>query len=104
VEYGRRLAREQLIQEAHFAALQLDQARDQLMIAAKADTVANKRFEVAKNRFVIGRIGIDNLYVAQGEKDQALLSYIQSLRGFWTSYYRLRKVTLYDFVTGKEIR
>jgi outer membrane protein TolC len=104
VEYNRRLAREQLIQEAHFAALQLDQSRDQLTIAAKADTVANKRFEVAKNRYVIGRIGMDNLYIAQNEKDQALLAYVQALRGFWTAYYRLRRVTLYDFVTGKEIR
>ncbi|MEP7346436.1 MAG: TolC family protein, partial [Gemmatimonadaceae bacterium] len=72
VEYNRRLARELLIQEAHFAALQLDLLRDQLAISAKADTVANKRFEVAKNRYVIGRIGIDNLYIAQNEKDQAL--------------------------------
>jgi len=104
VEANRRLATEQLIQEAHFAALQLDQSRDQLAIAAKADTVATKRFEVAKNRYVIGRIGIDNLYIAQTEKDQALLSYVQSLRGFWTAYYRLRRVTLYDFTTGKEIR
>jgi outer membrane protein TolC len=104
VEYTRRLAREQLIQEAHFAALQLDQSRDQLAISAKADTVANKRFEVAKNRYIIGRIGIDNLYIAQNEKDQALLAYVQSLRGFWTAYYRLRRVTLYDFATGQDIR
>ncbi len=104
VEHNRRFAREQLIQEAHFAALQLQQSRDQLTISAKADTVASKRFEVAKNRYVIGRIGIDNLYIAQNEKDQALLSYVQALRGFWTAFYRLRRVTLFDFVTGAEIR
>lgn len=104
VDANRRLARAQLIQEALFAALQLDQSRSQLEIAAKADTVATKRFEVAKNRYVIGKIGMDNLYLAQNEKDQALQQYVQALRGYWVAYYRLRRSTLYDFVEGRPIR
>jgi len=104
VEANGRLAREQVAQDAHFAALQLSQSRRQLALAAKADTVAAKRFEVAYNRYVIGRIGMDNLYLAQNEKDQALQQYVQSLRGFWLAYYRLRRVTLFDFVTGSAIR
>ena len=66
--------------------------------------MAGKRFEVAYNRYVIGRIDIDNLYVAQSEKDQALNAYVQELRGYWQAYYRLRRVTLYDFATGERIR
>ena len=103
-ESNQRLAREELIQEAHFAALQLEQSRSQLDLAAKADTVANKLFEVAKNRYLIGRIGIDNLFIAQNEKDQALQQYVQSLRGYWLAHYRLRRTTLYDFVEGRAIR
>jgi outer membrane protein len=99
-----RAAREATAQEAHFAALQLSQAERQLALSAKGDTVAAKRFEVAKNRYVIGRIGIDNLYLAQNEKDQALLAYVQSLRNYWQSYYRLRRLTLYDFAEGRAIR
>ena len=72
-------------------------------IAAKADTVAAKRFEVAYNRYVIGKIGVDNLYIAQNEKDQALVAYIQALRGYWNAHYRLRRLTLYDFTTGRVI-
>jgi len=104
VEHTARQTREQTVQEAHFAALQLAQARRQLTIAAKADTVGAKRFEVAKNRYVIGRIGMDNLYQAQSEKDAALVQYLQSLRGYWVAYYRLRRVTMYDFATGSIIR
>ena len=103
-ESNRRIAREELMQEAHFAALQLEQSRSQLELSAKADTVANKRFEVAKNRYIIGRIGIDNLFIAQNEKDQALQQYVQSLRGYWLAHYRLRRTTLYDFVEGRAIR
>jgi outer membrane protein TolC len=98
------LAREQVSQEAHFAALQLAQSRRQLLLSAKSDTVARKRFEVAYNRYVIGRIPIDNLVVAQNDKDQALLAYVQSLRSYWQAYYRLRKLTLYDFEKGGVIR
>jgi outer membrane protein TolC len=98
------VTREQARQEAHFAALQVMLARRQLAIAAKADTVAQKRFEVAYNRYVIGRIDVDQLYLAQNEKDQALLQYVQSLRGYWQAHYRLRRVTLYDFERGVGIR
>jgi outer membrane protein len=94
------VTREQARQDAHFAALNVSLARRQLAIAAKADTVAQKRFEVAYNRYVIGRINVDQLYLAQNEKDQALLAYVQSLRGYWQAHYRLRRVTLYDFEKG----
>jgi outer membrane protein TolC len=96
--------RETARQEAHFAALQVSLARRQLAISAKADTVAQKRFEVSYNRYVIGRIDVDQLYLAQNEKDQALLQYVQALRGYWQAHYRLRRVTLYDFERGVGIR
>jgi outer membrane protein TolC len=98
------VAREQVTQEAHFAALQLAQSRRQLVLSAKADTVARKRFETAYNRYLIGRVAIDNLVVAQNDKDQALLAYVQALRGYWTAHYRLRKLTLYDFEQRALIR
>jgi outer membrane protein TolC len=96
-------SRQQAAQEAHFAALEFAQAARILEISAKADTVGSKRFEVAKNRYVIGKIGISDLYIAQSEKDSALQSYVQALRAYWLSYYRLRRLTLYDFSEGHRI-
>lgn len=96
--------RNQIELNARFAALQLGQARRALQIAAKADTVATKRFDVALNRYSISRITIDNLYIAQSEKDQALSSYVQALRSYWQAYFQLRKATLYDFERGEVIR
>ncbi|MEO7964312.1 MAG: TolC family protein [Gemmatimonadaceae bacterium] len=98
-----RATREQLQQDAHFSVLQLALARRQLALSAKADTVAVKRFEVAYNRYVIGKINMDNLYVAQNEKNAALQQYLQALRGYWLAYYRLRRTTLYDFEKGEAI-
>jgi outer membrane protein TolC len=95
---------EQTAHQARFAALQLSQAHRGLLLSAKADTVAGKRFEVAYNRYVIGRITIDNLYIAQNEKDQALNQFVQALRAYWRAYYELRRATLYDFQAGRPIR
>lgn len=96
-------ARRELAQEAYFAAKGYSLARLQLNVAAKADTVATRRFEVAKDRYVIGKIGIGELYIAQTEKDQALRSYVEAVRAYWLSYYQLRRVTLHDFQLGRRI-
>ena len=41
--------------------------------------------------------------LAQNEKDDAVLAHVQALRGYWAAYYRLRRVTLYDFAAGREL-
>jgi outer membrane protein TolC len=99
-----RATRDAAAEEAHFAALQLAQSARNLALSAKGDTVALKRFEVAKNRYIVGKIAIDNLYIAQSERDGALRAYIEALRGYWASYYRLRRLTLYDFAERRAIR
>ncbi len=98
------LSRAQVDINARFAALQLTESRLGLVIAAKADTVARKRFEVAYNRYVIGKITPDVLILAEIDKDQSVVSYAQALQAYWTAYYTLRRLTLYDFETGKQIR
>ncbi len=103
VTHTTRSVLEETKQEAHFAALQLAQARRNLALSATADTVARKRFEVAYNRYVIGRISIDNLFIAQNEQNQARTQFVQALRGYWQAYYRLRRVTLFDFEVGRRV-
>lgn len=97
-------ALDQTAHEARFAALQLAQARRNLALSATADTVAQRRYDVAYNRYLIGRISIDNLFLGQREKDQARVQYVRALRGYWEAYYQLRRVTLYDFEIGQPIQ
>ncbi|MGH7654873.1 MAG: TolC family protein [Gemmatimonadaceae bacterium] len=91
-------------QGARYAALGLDQARRGLLISAKADTVGNKRYEVAYNRYVIGKITYADLYISQQEKDASLQAFVAALQQYWVSYYQLRLQTLYDFQKGEPIR
>jgi outer membrane protein len=98
-----KMRRDALVEDARFSALGLQQAQRNVVISAKADTVAGKQFEVARNRYIIGKITNDALYIAQGEKDAAVLAYVQALRNYWTAYYHLRRVTLYDFAKKQEM-
>ena len=70
-----------------------------LKIAAKSDTVASKSYEVAKNRYLIGKINdILELNNAQTERDSNEKLYYSALQTFWTSYYEIRQMTLFDFL------
>ena len=96
--------RDALVEDARFSVLELQKAQRNVVISAKADTVAAKQFEVARNRYSIGKIAMLDLFTAQTEKDNALIARVQALRGYWTAYYHLRRVTLYDFAKKLELQ
>ncbi len=75
----------------------------QVNVAAKADTVAQKRFEISKQRYYIGKIGITDLNIATTEKDNAKKQYMDALRRYWHGYYIVRRITLYDFTNNMPI-
>jgi outer membrane protein TolC len=80
-------------------ARQFEMLRLQIEITKKSDQVASERYNVAQNRYLIGKIDITNLNIALNEKDDAKRSYIAALQSFWTAYYDLRRLTLYDFAS-----
>lgn len=69
----------------------------QVRIAAKSDTVAQKMFDVTKQRFLIGKIDVLELNNADTKKDQNRRGYIQALQNYWTFYFNMRQLTLFDF-------
>lgn len=88
-------------QEVMTQVRQFEMLRLQIEITKKSDEVATQRYIVAQNRYLIGKIDITNLNIALNEKDNAKRSYIQALKDFWTAYYDLRRLTLYDFSQKK---
>jgi outer membrane protein TolC len=79
---------------------QFELLRLQIEITKKSDEVARERYNVAQNRYLIGKIDITNLNIALTEKDNAKRSYLEALRSYWTSYFNLRRLTLFDFATN----
>jgi outer membrane protein TolC len=80
---------------------QFEMLRSQIDITKKADEVAFERYNVAQNRYLIGKIDITNLNIALNEKDDAKRSYLEALKAFWIAFYELRRLTLYDFASQK---
>ncbi len=90
-------------QEVYTQVKQFKMLRDQLLITSKSDYISLNRYEIARNRYLIGKISITDLTIALQDKDNAKRSYIASLRNFWTAYYRVRYLTLYDFENDRAI-
>jgi outer membrane protein TolC len=80
---------------------QFEMLRMQIQITRKSDEVALQRYIATQNRYLIGKTDITNLNLALTEKDDAKRSYVAALRGFWTAYYDLRRLTLYDFLENR---
>ncbi|MFA5328138.1 MAG: TolC family protein [Prolixibacteraceae bacterium] len=79
--------------------LQAEQVRN----AAKADTVAEKGFEVTFQRFLIGKVDVIVLNTARTDRESARKAYINAVKTYWNYYYRLRMLTLYDFVKKEDL-
>ena len=84
-------------QEVFTLVKQFKMLRDQVAITSQSDNISLRRYDISKNRYLIGKISITDLSLALTEKDNAKRTYINSLRNFWDAYYNLRRLTLYDF-------
>lgn len=96
-------ARTDFVQSVYLNVMQFNLQDDQLMIAAKSDTIAQKRYDMTKQRFLIGKVDVLDLNVALSEKDAAKINYIAALRKYWSNFYNLRKITLYDFIQDQPL-
>ena len=72
-------------------------------IAAKTKNTADRRYEVAKRLFLMGKSTILDWNSAITAKDSAQRNYISALRNYWNLYYSLRSMTGYDFENNCKI-
>lgn len=91
-------AQEIFTQVTLFAMMQ-----EQLHLTSSADSIATEKYGIAKERYVLGNLSITDLSIAFQEKDQAKRDYIDALRNFWSAYYQLRYLSLYDFEKNQKI-
>ncbi|MEE4197507.1 MAG: TolC family protein [Bacteroidales bacterium] len=96
-------AKTDFVQNVYLNVMQFNLQDDQVLIAAKSDTIAQKRYDMTKQRFLIGKVDVLDLNVALSEKDGAKTNYIAALRKYWSNYYTLRRITLYDFLKDQPL-
>lgn len=64
---------------------------------------SEERYLISNERYVLGKISLTDLNLAQLEKDQMKMAYIMALRDYWVTIYELRKLTGYDFIKNSKI-
>lgn len=65
--------------------------------AEEAMGLATLAYNSTRQRFIIGKADINSLTLSLGRLNTAQRNYINALQSYWQSYYKLRKLTLYDF-------
>lgn len=72
--------------------------------AEEAKLLAESAYEDTRMRFIIGKSDINSLSMALTRKDTAEKNYIAALRNYWLSYYKIRRLTMFDFTKNCQIK
>jgi outer membrane protein TolC len=91
-------------QDLFLKVMQFNLQETQLQLAVKADAISQSRYNVTKERFLIGKIDVLDLNIAQTERDNARNKYITAMRNYWSFYYEMRRLTQFDFLNKSEIK
>jgi outer membrane protein TolC len=82
---------------------QFNLLKDQIITAKEADKVAENGYRISLKKFQNGEISITDLNISLSERETGKRDYISSIQKYWESYYFLRILTLFDFVTNTKI-
>lgn len=93
----------QLEQEISLHVAKWNLQKKNMDVAIETQQIAIKNYELALQRYKAGRISINDLNIAQNQKDTASSAYIQAIKNYWILYYTIRKLTLYDFENNAKI-
>ncbi|MBN1186422.1 MAG: TolC family protein [Bacteroidales bacterium] len=90
-------------QTVMLAVSNFNMQHDVVTTAFETREAARQAYNITKQRFIIGKTDVNSLTLALERQDQANLTYIEALRLFWSYYYTVRRVTLYDFENDKTL-
>jgi len=77
--------------------------QDMIRSAEEALKLANMAYNTTKERFIIGKADINSLTLSLNRQNEAQKNYISFLQNYWLSYYKIRKLTLFDFERGERL-
>ena len=68
-----------------------------LASAAQALRLAEDAYMQTCRRFIIGKADVNSLSLSLNRQQTAQRNYITALQNYWGNYYKIRRLTLYDF-------
>ena len=103
VEISSRQTEQQIEEEVIMTVNDFNVQGGMIESAEEARLLAESAYEDTRMRFIIGKSDINSLSMALTRKDTAEKNYISALRNYWLSYYKIRRLTMYDFVNESAI-
>lgn len=76
---------------------------NQIKFAEEALTISEMAYEETKQRFLIGKSDVNSLNLSLNRQTEAQRNYIIAIKNYWQGYYKIRRLTLYDFVNKNPI-
>ena len=86
-----------LEQEVRVTVSDFNMQQDMINSAEEALELAVAAYNATRQRFIIGKSDINSLTLSLNRQKEAQKNYISVLKNYWLSYYKIRKLTLYDF-------
>ncbi|MDE7146093.1 MAG: TolC family protein, partial [Duncaniella sp.] len=71
--------------------------------ASEALDLADMAYAQTQQRFIIGKADINSITLSQNRRQEASKNYISALQNYWLSHYKIRRLTLHDFETGRSL-
>lgn len=90
-------------QNIYLTVMQFNNQNAQCAISARADSVAQQRYELSMRQFAAGKISVLDFNTAQSERNSAHSSYLTELQNYWSYYFSIQRYTLFDFLHQRNI-
>lgn len=90
-------------QEIKTQLLLIQMLVQQVSLAIEADKIAQERYQIAQNRFILSDLSVTDLGIATQEKDRATRDVVITFRSYWETYFMIRILTLFDFEKNEKI-
>lgn len=91
-------------EEIYSIAKQLPILKALVKSTGRGDEIASRRYKISQERYLVANISVTDLNLALQEKDSSKRTYLNALRDYWTTYFRFRMLTMYDFRKGEPIQ
>jgi outer membrane protein TolC len=103
IEYNNQIDENNYVQQLITLVKNIPILRNNIAVDQVRDSVALRRYTIANKLYQNGKLTITDLNIAEAEKDNSRKEYLGVLRTFWSTYFLLRKLTLYDFVNKTDL-
>lgn len=74
--------------------------QDMIQSAEEVLDLSIMAYNETKQRYIIGKADMSSLTLSLNREQEAQRNYITALQNYWSSFYRIRRLTLHDFQSG----